>query len=83
MDPGNAIGMFLCGMVVGIALLGGLGPIGSNIIHLRIRTRRFDLEIVTGYGMSPGARCRFGDRIRARREAALPMEESDGTLRVP
>ena len=77
MDPGSAVGIFLCGMMLGIVALALLCPIGSHIMHLRIRTRRFDLEIVTGYGMSPGARCRFGDRICARREDALEIEDGE------
>lgn len=76
MDPASAVGVFLCGMMVGVVALALLCPIGSSIVHFRLRTRRLDLEIVTGYGMSPGARCRFGDRIRARREDALEIDES-------
>ncbi len=70
------IGSFLAGMVVALGLGGLLIPLGSHIMHVRLRTRRYDFELVTGYGMSHGARVRFGERIRERRAEALPIEPS-------
>lgn len=70
---------FFAGWVTMLVLL----PCGSHLGHFRLRTQHFDLELVVGYGLSPGARVRFGERIRERREQALSSScegcEEEGT----
>lgn len=79
-DPSYLLGVFLSGVLCAVVVCMALIPVGSHLMHVRLRTRRFDFEFVTGYGLSPSARVRFGERIRERREEALDYAECSTCL---